>query len=308
MVKEYLKKVFSVFVLLLSLGLVFFINYYIILDVKYKAMDADIDVQAVQRDAEQLDRLYERLDRLEVVMRRKDAPLESTPEFREYTEIKRVIDGLRNSIDKSLNIEGETLFSKALSLLNFKNGGLLLLQIVLIVWIVFVFKGILKTVKSNKRFDNVSKAVFGFDKRDEIESYRAAYEAIKERENKAATNLQQEQEVYVRETVRGDEGYKRDIEIEQEDFRETVQQRSAWDKSNSHEYEMEERNEQVLRDRLNSKKWEQKLKKVMDNPRVKLIVDYHMQNMDVRDIAETTGLSRDEVEFVVKMWETVIKR
>ena len=324
-------KLTSVFILSISTLLFAVIGYYIFYSHQYKVNVHPVDYSDVIKSSEKLERLYDQLNGIEVSFKFR----ESEKNQAKYDDIRKMIDEVKTEIDRFNSYENMSTKEKIKTFLSLKNIILMILEIAVFIWIVFILIGIKKEMAINRRNKLVNDTIF--DPREELDKFEKSAEKIREEDlnNKSYSRDNSTRDTYessqpqqsppqtssdVITSLKTGLDKINEIVVNQEsensntllgNSRESKSSRNdiqAYTNNNDEDYRdfQQEKSEEYKR-AVKEKMAFEKIKSTMDNPRVKIIIDYYRSGMDSHQIAEVTNLSRDEVEFVLRIWNNLME-
>ncbi len=254
--------------------------------------------------------LYKRMDNIEVNIRLKRREGKSTEELeKELIKIKQAINELKKESEKS-NIRLKTS-DKIYLFFDPINVLLSMSLVVTIIWSFFVVKGMIDYYKivllqrknyysTNKKqmVDNAnneeenSNLVENNDEEKYIEDNNLKENSLKTTdnlkviENYHENNISPEDNIEIFDIEYNRENYKQEnYELEDETIEEIIDNLKHEEITQQTSKEEEELN---------------RIKQILDNPKVEIILNLYKNNVPIHEIAQKTSLSIDEIEFVIK--------
>jgi len=286
------------------------IIYYMSIRYKHNLLSAKyVDYKSVSI-LNDIEGLYKRMDNIEVNIRLKRREGKSTEELeKELIKIKQAINELKKESEKS-NIRLKTS-DKIYLFFDPINVLLSMSLVVTIIWSFFVVKGMIDYYKivllqrknyysTNKKqmVDNAnneeenSNLVENNDEEKYIEDNNLKENSLKTTdnlkviENYHENNISPEDNIEIFDIEYNRENYKQEnYELEDETIEEIIDNLKHEEITQQTSKEEEELN---------------RIKQILDNPKVEIILNLYKNNVPIHEIAQKTSLSIDEIEFVIK--------
>jgi len=313
-------KVTPIFILSISVILFAVIGYYIYYNHQYKINLAPVDYSDVIKSSEKLERLYNQLNTIEVSYKFRETEKNAD----KYNNIRVMIDGVKRDIDKFNSYENLRFIDKFILFFSVKNVLLIFLEIIIVGWIIFIFFGLKKGWKINRK-NRLTGAIMYDSRQDldtnpELDKYSKSAEKIRREGAYTKNETSQVRSKYKKDTSsnikNSTDGFStlksgldkiNEIVVNQENLSSDEKELETYVENNYEEYEAVKKSQSVeyLND-VKEKMALEKIKQTMDNPKAKIIIDYYRNGMDSQQISEVANLSREEVEFVLRIWNNLM--